>query len=103
MTYTVIVTEAAERDLHGIASYLVARFASRQAARDALDRFHELTAKLAETPTAFAIVNDALLAQVGYRWAPLGSYLAFFIVDKADGTVSIDRILHGQKNWQAIL
>ena len=101
--YSVVVTETAERDLAGIVDYLSGKLASASAALSILDEFERLVDSLEELPAAHAAVRDELLALAGYRWAPLGSYMAFFTIDETSVTVNIERILHGSRNWREIV
>ena len=101
--YSVVVTEAAERDLTGIVDYLSGNLASPAAALGVLDEFERLVGSFEELPHAHATVRDELLALAGYRWAPIGSYMVFFTVDEDTGTVNVERVLHGSRNWREIV
>ena len=101
--YSVVVTETAERDLAGIVDYLSGKLTSPGAALSVLDEFDRLVDSLEELPAAHAAVRDELLALAGYRWAPLGSSMAFFTIDEASSTVTIERILYGSRNWREII
>lgn len=101
--YSVVVTEAAERDLAGIVDYLSGKLASPAAALGVLDEFERLVGSLEELPHAHAAVRDEMLALAGYRWAPVGSYMAFFTVDEDAATVNVERVLHGTRNWREIV
>lgn len=101
--YSVVVTEAAERDLAGIVDYLSRKLSSPGAALGVVDEFERLVTSLEELPQAHAAVRDELLALAGYRWTPVGSYMAFFTIDEDAATVNIERVLHGSRNWQEIV
>ena len=101
--YSVVVTDAAERDLVGIVDYLSGKLASPAAALDVLDEFERLVGSLEELPHAHSTVRDEMLALAGYRWAPVGSYMAFFTVDEDAATVNVERVLHGTRNWREIV
>ena len=101
--YTVVVTEAAENDLAEIIDYLAGPLGSPKAALDVVDEFERLVDTLETLPEAHASVRDELLALAGYRWAPVGSYMAFFTVDESSATVNIERVLHGTRNWKEIV
>ena len=103
MNYTVHITSQAERDLDGIIAYLMGRFSSPTAAKSALDEFGSLVATLAITPELHAHVRDPLLRQVGYRWAPVSTYMVFYTIDKEEPAVYIERVLHNSRNWREII
>lgn len=102
-TYSVNVTLRAEPDLSGIVEYLQHQLASSSAALRFLDDFEGLVGSLEETPTVFPLVRDELLAHVGYRWAWVSSYMAFFTIDEDALVVNVERVLHGTRNWKAIV
>ena len=101
--YSVVVTETAERDLAGIVGYLSENLSNPGAALGVLDEFEHLIDSLEELPHAHATVRDEMLALAGYRWAPVGSYMAFFTVDEDAAIVNIERVLHGTRNWREIV
>ena len=101
--YSVVVTEAAERDMVGIVDYLSGNLANPTAALGVVDEFERLVGSLEELPHAHTTVRDEMLALVGYRWAPVGSYMAFFTVDEDVATVNVERVLHGSRNWREIV
>lgn len=103
MSYAVVITEAAERDLSGIFSYLADDLNAPSAVWNLMQDLEELLGTLEEIPYAYPRVHDELLAAVGYRWHPLASYLAFFTIDEGTATVAIERVLHGRRNWQSVL
>ena len=77
--------------------------ASPAAALGVIDEVERLVGSLEELPQAHASVRDEMLALAGYRWAPIGSYMAFFTIDEDAATVNIERILHGSRNWREIV
>lgn len=101
--YSVKVTDAAERDLSDIAGYLQARLESPGAAASFLDGFERLVGDLETLPSVHPRVRDGFLAEAGYRWSPIGSYMAFFTIDEPDATVVVERVLHGTRNWKTIV
>ena len=103
MSYSVEVTATAEADLARIVDYLSQKLGSPAAALKVVDEFESLAESLEELPKAHALVKDELLALAGYRWSPVSSYMAFFTVDEDAKTVTIERVLHGSRNWMVIV
>ena len=100
--YSVVVTEAAERDLTCIVDYVSNHLSNPSAATSILDELKRLVEDLERLPGAHAVVRDELLALAGYRWSAVGPYMAFFTVDEDSGTVNIERVLHSTMNWREI-
>ena len=101
--YTVVVTKTAEDDLGGVVDYLSDSLGNPKAALEFLDGFEHLVDSLETLPSAHAIVRDDLLALAGYRWAPIGSYMAFFTIDEESSSVNVERVLHSRMNWREIV
>ena len=46
---------------------------------------------------------DEVLAQKGYRKLIVQNYIAFYIVSHERKTVTVYRVLHGRRQWEALL
>ena len=103
MTYVVLESDHAARDLNLIVAYLVDTLKSPQAARNVLDDYETLLDALEETPTVYPLVRDELLAFAGYHWAPVSSYMVFFTIHEQEECVVIQRIAHSSRNWTQLL
>ena len=101
--YSVVVTETAERDLASIVDYVSEMLANPSAALGIIEDFDALVKSLETLPNAHAAVRDELLALAGYRWAPIGSYMAFFTIDEDTVIVNVERVLHSSMNWREIV
>lgn len=103
MKFNVIESIHAARDLDLIVTYLVDTLKSPQAANHALDDYETLLEALEETPSAYPLVRDELLAFAGYHWAPVSSYMVFFTIDEPNKEVHIHRIAHSSQEWASLL
>lgn len=101
--WSVVVTESAEHDLTKAVLYIKDRLGSPQAAIHLLDEFEDCVNYLARNPEARPLVRDPKVAQLGYRWVPVGNYMAFYIVDRGSRTVTVERVLYGRSNWSVLL
>ena len=93
----VVVSRAAERDLHGIKSE-IARAAPRRA-ETYLDELLDACERIGLTPLGCPVVPRYEAA--GYRRSVHGNYLIFYRV--RDERVEIVRILHGARDYERIL
>ena len=103
MSYEVCESSHAAIDLDLIIRYLVDTLKSPTAASRVLDEYENLVSTLEETPTAYPLVQDDLLAFAGYHWAPISSYMVFFTIDEEEKRVDLHRIVHGSRNWVRLL
>ena len=93
----VVFAKAAEADLEEIGDYI-----ARDNARRALTFVRELRAKaqdIGSMPRAFPLVPR--YEHRGIRRRPYGKYLIFYRVE--DDRVSIVHILHGARDYEALL
>jgi len=103
MEYNLVISEAAEADLDGIADYISYELKEPITALKQLERIQEAMATLEELPECHSLVQDKYLAAKGIRKLPIDNYLIFYTVNKSTNTVSIVRILHGRRDWESIL
>ena len=87
MAYKVRMTASAERDLDGIAAYILTELGNPQAARHVLDEVDALIHVLAETLNAYAACTHPLLQ--GHRKAAFMRYVMIYKV--AGDMVDVER------------
>lgn len=98
-TYKVKIYPTAEQDLVGIVDYL--NTLSLDIAFKYYDIMVEEIASLSTMPERCPRPKDLALAAKGYRYLIVKDYLVFYMV--VENTVQIHRILHGSRNYQALL
>jgi len=103
MQYYLIITEAAEADLDGIADYISYELKEPNTALKQLNRIQETMTTLEELPERHSLVQDKYLATKGIRKLPTDNYLIFYTINKSTNTVNIIRVLHGRRDWENIL
>lgn len=103
MMWEVRESAAAAHDLEEALAYLSSSLANPSAAENLLARYGGLLDLLEKSPLALPLVRDHAFAQAGCRWAHVGSYLCFFVADEKERHVLIIRLLHGSRNWRALL
>lgn len=102
-TYSMVIAEAAEADLDGIADYISYELKEPSTALKQLARIEEAMTALEEMPERHSLVQDKYLAAKGIRKLPIDNYLIFYTVNKSKNTINIARVLHGRRDWESIL
>ena len=101
--WKVEITATAEADLTDAALYIKDVLGSPQAALKLVDEFEDCINRLSLSPSLRPLVRDERLALRGYRWVPVGGYMAFYTIDESSRTVYIERLLYGRSDWRAVL
>ena len=103
MKYSILITPSAEHDIVEAADNIEFTLFNPAAADDLLDKTEEAINKLSSMPEKHALVDDPVLASWGIRMIVIENYLAFYVIDEGNKTVSIVRFLYGKRNWLSIL
>ncbi|MGE5559894.1 MAG: type II toxin-antitoxin system RelE/ParE family toxin [Chloroflexota bacterium] len=103
ISYTVLLSEPAARDLSEIARYIAHELREPAAALRLVKKIRSAVMSLAELPTRHGPVADARLCALGVRMLQVDGYLAFYNVSEGDHTVTVIRILYGRRDWEHIL
>ena len=101
--YNLVIAEAAETDLDGIADYISCELKEPITALKQIARIEEAMATLEELPERHSIVQDKYLAVKGIRKLLMDNYLIFYTVNKSTNTINIVRVMHGRRDWESIL
>ena len=101
--YKVNLTDHAESDLREIARYISSQLNAPTTALNMVRTVKTSIAKLRTSPFAHPLVKDERLASIGYRALFIKNYYAFYIVNKKEKAVTVDRILYGRRDWQSLL
>ncbi|MDD4047224.1 MAG: type II toxin-antitoxin system RelE/ParE family toxin [Clostridia bacterium] len=101
--YNLVIAEAAEADLDGIADYISCELKEPTTALKQLAKIEEAMVTLEERPERHSIVYDKYLAAKGIRKLPMDNYLIFYTVNKSINTINIVRVMHGRRDWESIL
>lgn len=101
--WAVEVTDAAYSDLWEAASYMRDVLRSPKAAKDFVLSFEARVDDLRTFPEGRPLVRDYELAQKGYRWSPIGSFMLFYTVDRDGRKVVVERVLYGARDWKSLL
>ena len=98
MAFKVKYSEQAANDLDEIIRYISDVLFSPQSAENFYKAVNEKLGLLREHPYIFPLYHDDKLRSDGYRFAVIGNYLMFYLVDDGSSIVNIARILYGKRN-----
>ena len=101
MVYSLIASEAFERDLGQIVRYLSDELSSPQAARSFLEEVEAATDQLRVTPEMRAISRKPVLSDFGYREWYLKHYVLVYRI--AGNAVLLARIFHQKQDYASKL
>ena len=97
--YNIRYLPIAEDDLNEIVDYLLEY--SADAANVFIDKLESLESRLSVFPESAPPIRDKRLQSMGYRMAVIGDYLLFYTL--RNKTVYVMRIIHGKRNYLALL
>ena len=101
--YNVKIMNAAENDLRDIVNYIAFELNAPTAALNMVRTIRKSIFKLKTDALLRPFVRDERLAAKGYRTLLIKNYMAFYIVNKKEKTVDVDRIIYSRRDWQNIL
>jgi addiction module RelE/StbE family toxin len=94
-------SNAAKRDLEQIGDYIAEQLKSPQAALNTVNKIETKIDTLADFPLIGAPLSSIYDMATDYRFLVCGNYLAFY--RPQDDIVLIERILHGKRDYFAVL
>ena len=103
MSYSIIISQKAEKDIIEAADYIEFILHNPKAADDLLDKVTEAIENLSVMPAKFGIVDEPVLKAWGIRIFCINNYLVFYRINEVAHAVHIVRFLYGKRNWKSIL
>ena len=101
--YYIDITEPAENDINEALKYIAEQLLNPSAAVKLLDDTEHAIKSLSNMPDRHALVNDDVLARLGFRFMTVNNYLVFYIIREETKKVVIQRFLYGRRDWVNIL
>jgi len=95
-------SEQAAADLADVIQYLSDELCSPQAAERFYQAVYEKLEVLSENPYIYPLHHDEKLYAEGYRFAVIGNYLMFYMVNDDSSIVDIVRIVYGGRDISAV-
>ena len=98
MNYEIQLTPEAQNDLRSIFEYIAYDLQSVQNAAGQLDRLEKGIASLHQMPERFRAYDKEPWRSRNLRIMPVDNYLIFYIPDHDKGTVTILRVMYGERD-----
>ena len=99
MTYRIIETELALRDLESIIFYITSSLDNKAAATVFLDDVEKCYANLQTMPYMYNTCNAPRLRKLGFRKAFVKNYILVYRIDEQNGVVNILRFFHKRQDY----
>ena len=101
--YKVVISPSANADLFNALKYIACDLENPLAAVKLADGMEACYAALAEFPASHELCRDPVLARMGYRRYPVGSYLVIFRIVEDAHEVRVVHIFHATQNYLSAL
>ena len=101
--YSVRYSPAAREDLKGIYSYIAYMLKESTTAARQTDRIRKSIRSLDAMPERHRAVEWEPWASLGMRRMPVDNYVIYYLVDRAEHTVTVVRIFYGGRNVEEII
>ncbi|HHX11421.1 MAG TPA: type II toxin-antitoxin system RelE/ParE family toxin [Clostridiales bacterium] len=102
-SYSVVITEAAQRDLLNIFDYIAFELREPDSASRLLSKVRSNVKSLEEFPERNNLISEPKYEERKIRWCPVENYIIFYQVSKEQSQVYIVRILCKKRNWEHII
>lgn len=102
VTYKVVYTREAEKDLINIYRYIAINLEAAETAKKQADRIINAIRSLDKMPLRHKLYQNEPWHSRGLRVLPVDNYLVFYTVIEKGKMVAIVRIMYGRRNidWQ---
>lgn len=101
--YKIEITIDAKMDIRASVDHIKNVLMSPTAADTLLQEMKKLFSALQAMPTIYALCNNELLRAQAYRKALVKNYLVFYKVDENKKMITVLRVLHQSRNYEALL
>lgn len=98
MAYSVVVTEAFEKDYDDVLAYLVYKLGSPRAAAHLMDEMDASIERIAFNPAINAVSRKPTLSALGYREEFVTSYVMLYRVEGE--SVVVKRLFHMGQDYE---
>lgn len=103
MSYKLVVSKPAEKDLADILQYISKDLSAPKAASDFLDEVLKCYDNVSANPLMYALCDNDRLKVQEYRKAIIKNYIMFYRVDETNNTVYIIRFVYGRRDYINLL
>lgn len=103
ISYNVIITDKATKDIKEIAKYISQDLFNPMAALQLVERLESSIASLSQMPTRHKLVKDEDLARKHIRKIFVDNYIVFYCVNEEEHIVEVIRVLFNKRNWNDLI
>lgn len=103
MSYKLVVTKPAEKDLADILQYISKDLSAPKAASDFLNEVLKCYDNLSENPFMYAFCDNDRLRNKEYQKAIIKNYIMFYRVDKDNNLIYVIRFIYGRRDYINLL
>ncbi len=96
--YAVYYSDTAYEDLRSIHHYIMDELQAPMAAQNQIRRIRDAAQKLESFPQKHELIPWASGALRGLRKLPIDNYVIFYLIEEANASVQIIRIIYGGRN-----
>jgi len=101
--YNIVMNRCALDDLDGINRYISKKLLMPMTAAKTVKHIEDQIRDNLSFMPYYSLVGDDNLAAMGIRRMIVKKYIVFFIIFEETNTVSVERIIHGARDWKPIL
>ena len=101
--YKVVISPSANADLFNALKYIAYELENPPAAAKLAEGIDACYDALAEFPASHELCRDSVLARMGYRRYPVGSYLVIFRIAEEAHEVHVVHIFQATQNYLSAL
>lgn len=99
MSYRVVYSKSTSTDVVSTVSYIAHSLTNPIAAQNLLEEIDAAVDQLKLFPESHPICVDPWLASKKVRYAPLSSYILFYVVDHESKTITLVALLHASTDY----
>lgn len=103
MKWKVKYSAEAKRDLEGIYDYISSVLLEPQIARGQVERIISSVKKLDSMPQRYRLCDYELWRNQGVRFLTVDNYIAFYLPNETDNSVTVIRIMYGGRDIKNLL
>ena len=100
MSWKVVYTAGARRDLRGLYTYIAEDLCASEAAAGQTGRIMEGIRSLSDMPMRYRLYDDEPWHSRGMRFSLWTNYLVFYLPEEAENTVYVIRIMYAGRDVQ---
>lgn len=103
MSYRLLRTEQASRQLMEIGVYIAEESGSVETALNVLQEMEEALERLKDAPHMGSLPRAETLRRQGHRFLVIRNYLAFYRCDDAEKVVILTAVVHSKQDYRRVL